>query len=354
MIDSLSLSDVDCGDIWSGRTPFLKDVLKMPSKNASKARKIKKKSKPSKRKVAVSIPEVLAVPLPESSRKAEDSEIPDVDPVASLSSGESTNSVGSPELVSYAHLDRLVSQTGTSPGMTSGFLAPATFALDETLGPAALDVVTTNMWSDAAYGVVDPMTLALDTYGINELNWQHTVNSAEDHTRRSSANAKSEHGKGSGILHASTGVTDFACHGIESEEMTVAFGSSQHMSCAHSTTKQQRMNEVIRSDAKSLLSQVSSASSEGLKTRYDTALQHDPLPAEVNDLTELEGSGDIEASPRSVDMVESLLDEEDDLMQERNSKEYDAKPHADGLYHCYYEDKEDCTHEPTKLKCNYE
>lgn len=33
---------------------------------------------------------------------------------------------------------------------------------------------------------------------------------------------------------------------------------------------------------------------------------------------------------------------------------YNEGPKADGLYHCPYEDKPDCQHKPTKLKCNYE
>ena len=33
---------------------------------------------------------------------------------------------------------------------------------------------------------------------------------------------------------------------------------------------------------------------------------------------------------------------------------YQAQPSADGLYHCPFEDSEDCKHSPEKLKCNYE
>ncbi|KXL51277.1 MAG: hypothetical protein FE78DRAFT_66190 [Acidomyces sp. 'richmondensis'] len=33
---------------------------------------------------------------------------------------------------------------------------------------------------------------------------------------------------------------------------------------------------------------------------------------------------------------------------------YNEGPKADGLYHCPYEDKPDCQHKPTKLKCNYD
>ena len=29
-------------------------------------------------------------------------------------------------------------------------------------------------------------------------------------------------------------------------------------------------------------------------------------------------------------------------------------PHGDGLYHCPWEDQEECQHQPAKLKCEYE
>ena len=42
---------------------------------------------------------------------------------------------------------------------------------------------------------------------------------------------------------------------------------------------------------------------------------------------------------------------------DRNHPLYkDVKPHADGFYHCPFENdaNEECTHKPEKLKCNYE
>lgn len=38
----------------------------------------------------------------------------------------------------------------------------------------------------------------------------------------------------------------------------------------------------------------------------------------------------------------------------REHPHYQVGPGADGLYHCPFADKEECTHKPEKLKCNYE
>ncbi len=58
------------------------------------------------------------------------------------------------------------------------------------------------------------------------------------------------------------------------------------------------------------------------------------------------------ASPSN--MIVASSGEESDIKQARSHLFYQAAPQADGLYHCPYVTSDNCSHRPTKLKCNYE
>lgn len=58
--------------------------------------------------------------------------------------------------------------------------------------------------------------------------------------------------------------------------------------------------------------------------------------------------------PDAENVAITSLPSEIDEGRHRTHPDYSQPPHPDGLYRCPYKAKENCSHKPTKLKCNYE
>ncbi|KAI9720289.1 MAG: hypothetical protein M1828_005752 [Chrysothrix sp. TS-e1954] len=336
--------------MWRQNISLPGDPVKSDPKAPTKVRNTRGKLKSKKVMPASLACDVAQLPLAHSPLKAEDGDLSDLDLVAALSPGESVTSSDPPGLASCAHMDSLTFSPVSSPVMTCGRMMPGTIASHAGMKPTASDVVTTNFLSDSAFDAVDPMSLTLDAYAMDENGWQQAYGGAESGREHVCHLIGANH---AADKNTSTGVRDFAPGGFvppsvpEATQLSQAFSTSEHSDRWH-------INDIGKSDGSSPRSQSLVAATSKTKARSSSTLKRPNIGGRASVSTASQVSEEAHvSSPESVPQ-ENRSEDDDDFIQGRNSDVYDAKPHADGLYHCYFEGKEDCPHEPTKLKCNYE